>query len=628
MIGSRSNILIKLGLVIIICMQIIITNADDGVDQLTGAFNGAWNSVKDYGENFGTGIAATFSGKCIMAGGCSYSVMVWNDSPGPINAVIEDVKKVMGIDFDGDTIRAEVVQPYQYVGGVQNGLFWHMDLYFKVALQIDVNNPGLYESYSATKKPANPTNWNTIFRKNIAYPDMTNNVYYYRVYTDKTVPKAEYLGIKTTTNEFNGVFTNSAAQSAILKFMKNGQTYQATLEPGSFSLLSSDSLVKDSIRPAKEGTEKRFLTFLKDGSTVFASLPLMPEAICGMQPNPVKPKEFIPSEPMLYTYEVFQNGQNFDVGMQGLALGHYPQTLGADAKKNVVRDINPLECHVWYQSPDDYKKKMDPKDTDMPFEPNGQVWISYTTKDSLFQKKIKAGDVVDFSLLRPQISEKKSSLLVVFVATQDDVKAKAFLKRLTDGVIGQDALEPVVKVSTFDAATVLSAVKPNLKGIIDDTKGNGNSGVKGLVLLVDRFSPRGLGYGPYYYQIPPALLRIDQLSGLFATFLDAKKISSDKEKLQKFSDDLDKKIIAWIVAYQTNKSGITQEITQFIQQYGADGFFETKGGSKTLNALGKHGLDMLLSGPVSFENYPLIYQAGSNEFILLAGDKPKDWPAK
>jgi len=623
--NQNKNIFLKFSLIIIFCLQTIIINTDDGVDQLTNAFNGAWGSVKDYGENFGTGIAESFSGKCLKED-CNYTLIVWNDSPGTINVAIEDVKKLMGINVDGSVNHEVQVPPYENKGGVPKGIFWHMDLYFKVALQIDVNNLGLYESYSAAQKPSGLTNWNTIFRKNIAYPD-AKNIYYYRTYTDKSVPKAEYLGIKTTTNEFNGVFTNSAAQSVTLKFMKNNQNYEVTLESGTFSLLSSDSQTPHSIRPAKDATEKRFLTFLKDG-TIFATLPLKAEAICNMQQNPAKPSEYIPSDPMLYTYEVFQGAQGLEVSMQGLALGHYPQTLGADAKKNVVRDINPMECHVWYQSPEQYKKKMNEGDTDVPFEPYGQVWISYVTKDSLFQKKIKAGDVVDFSIIRPLVSEKKSSLFVVFVVTQDDSKAKAFIKRLTDGVIGQDALAPVVTVSNFNASTVLSSVQPNVRGIIDDTKGNGNSGVIGLVLLVDTFSPRGLGSGPYYYVIPPALLRIDQLSGLLATFLDSKKVSTDKSVLKAFADDLDKKIIAWIAAYQTNKAGVTQEITNFIQQFGADGFFETKGGSKTLNALGQHGLNMLLSGPVSFAHYPIIYQAGSNDFILLAGEKPKDWPTQ
>ena len=43
-------------------------------------------------------------------------------------------------------------------------------------------------------------------------------------------------------------------------------TYQVTLEPGTFSLLSSDSQFKNSIRPAKEGSEKRFLTFAQNGN--------------------------------------------------------------------------------------------------------------------------------------------------------------------------------------------------------------------------------------------------------------------------------------------------------------------------------------------------------------------------
>ena len=107
-------------------------------------------------------------------------------------------------------------------------------------------------------------------------------------------------------------------------------------------------------------------------------------------------------------------------------------------------------------------------------------------------------------------------------------KQKHFSKRLSDGVIGQGALEPFVTVPDFDASTVLKTITANPKGIIDDTKGSGSSGIQGLVLVVDYFSPRGLGYGPYYYTIQPALLRVDQVSGLFGSFLDTKKITGDR----------------------------------------------------------------------------------------------------
>ena len=73
-------------------------------------------------------------------------------------------------------------------------------------------------------------------------------------------------------------------------------------------------------------------------------------------PDPNKAPTYVPADPMLYTYEVFQGSQGLDVSMQGLGIGNYTQTVGKDSTKNVVRDINPLECHVWYQSSDQYKK--------------------------------------------------------------------------------------------------------------------------------------------------------------------------------------------------------------------------------------------------------------------------------
>ena len=151
---------------------------------------------------------------------------------------------------------------YDHIGGQANGTFWHMDLYFKFAVQWDVNNKFLYESYSASGKPPRETNWNALYRRNIAYPD-AKNVYHYRAYSERTIPKVEYLGIKTTTPEFNGVFLNSATQAVGLQCMKNGVSYTVTLEPDTFSLLSSDSWVKNSIRPAKMAAKNVHLPFCK-----------------------------------------------------------------------------------------------------------------------------------------------------------------------------------------------------------------------------------------------------------------------------------------------------------------------------------------------------------------------------
>ena len=546
---------------------------------------------------------------------------------------------MLGIDFDGDITESKEIPPYSHGGGIpkgpnSDGKFYHSGLYLKVALQFDQNNQNLYESYDVNTQVGNQNfKWSTNRRWNIAYPD-PKNVYSYRMYTERHIVKAEYLGIKTTTNEFNGVFVNttnedakgnvaSQGQNVLLQFMKNNVNYQVTLEPGIFNILNSDANVPNSMRP-KDDTEKRSLTFLTMDKRILAQIPLTPEAICNMLPDPKKEGAFIPGDPMLYTYEIFQGTKGISVGMQGLAVGHYKQTLDVNnPTKNVVRDINPLECHVWYQSPQDTQKMLDPKSTDVAFNPQEQVWISYVTKDSVVQKKINPGDVVDFTILRPQVSEKQALLFVVALQTNDDTKAQAFLKRLTDGIIGKDAITPKVQVSDFNASVVFTKIEANDKGVVDDTQG---SGITGAVLVMDMFSPRGLGYGPYYYMIPSPLLRMDQLSNALSSFLDPKKIGvTDKKSGDDFqTKTLNPKIVTWITNYQKNKQGVKQEVTSYVQQYASSGFFEKDG--KTLSSFGKHALAMVLTGPVSIENYPLIRQAGTNEFILLAGEKPKEWP--
>ena len=379
------------------------TYADDWSD-VTNAFNDAAGSVKDYAVNFGLGIGEAFSGQCLQPD-CYYSFRVWNDTPWYIRGAEEDVKKVLGIDFDGDITESKEIPPYSHGGGIQransDGKFYHSGLYLKVALQFDQNNQNLYESYDVNTQVGNQNfKWSTNRRWNIAYPD-PKNVYSYRMYTERHIVKAEYLGIKTTTNEFNGVFVNttnedakgnvaSQGQNVLLQFMKNNVNYQVTLEPGIFNILNSDANVPNSMRP-KDDTEKRSLTFLTMDKRILAQIPLTPEAICNMLPDPKKEGAFIRGDPMLYTYEIFQGTKGISVGMQGLAVGHYKQTLDVNnPTKNVVRDINPLECHVWYQSPQDTQKMLDPKSTDVAFNPQEQVWISYVTKDSVVQKKNKS----------------------------------------------------------------------------------------------------------------------------------------------------------------------------------------------------------------------------------------------
>lgn len=602
--------------------------ADELSDAFNGAVDGAKNSFSGV-SNMVDGMAAAFTGECHGAN-CYYTFAVWNDSPGPILAAREDVKKVLGADFDGDVIEAYAIDPYKHFGGSPGVPFYHAHLYYKIALQIDKNNEHMYEQYGTTAPTSrSKPSWHSLYRKNIAIPDPdSSHVYYYRVYSQQGVVKAEYLGMKTTTDQFNGVFFNNSSFSGItLKFLKNKKTYQVTLEPGTFSTLSSDTEVEHSIRP--DSKEQRYFTFLRDNKQ-FMQLPIPVEGIANMMQDPKNPKKFIAGDPMVYTYEVYQGSSGPSVGLQGLSIGHYTQMIDPKSTtKAVVRDINPVECHVWLQSAAQaLQAQKASKDTPSFLDFPGQVWIIYQTHDSVIQQKITPGSVADFTLVRPQIAEQQAYLYVVALDTTDDAKAKQWLARFTKGTIGKDAHKLVAPIQKFDAATVLSTIMPSPYGTIDDTA-QGGSGVVGKVLLVDAFSPRGVGFGPFYYTINPMLIQLDQLRDTFVAFLDGKKMGTESAK-EAFYQQFDTKLIEMIQTYPSKPQAVINQIFSWLQQYGYDRLFENpqaSGSARVLNSLGKKARDILISGPVSIQNYPAFAQAGSNEYVLSGGQKPTTWPA-
>lgn len=596
-------------------------------DDLSDAFNNVVNTVKNTGVSMGVGIAETFSGECLRSN-CYYTFAIWNDSPGPIRAAREDVKKVMGVDFDGDIIESYVIAPFDHFGGAQGTPFYHSNLYFKVALQIDKNNENMYQNYSKIHGTPNKPFWQSLYRKNIAIPDPdSTHVYYYRVYSQQGVVKAEYLGLKTTSDQFSGVFYNNTTTPVHLKFLKNSVSYQVTLEPGTFSILNSDPNTSNSIRPTEKDKEQRFFTFLNNGKQ-FMQIPVTPIGICNLLPDPKKQGAFTVGDPMVYTYEVYQGHSGLAAGMQGLAIGHYTQMADPkDQTKIVVRDINPVQCSVWLQSADQAKQQLPAAQQAESnfFDFPGQVWLLYQTSDWSLQQKITPGSVTDFMLLRPKISEQQASVYVVALNTQDDTKAKQWISRFLQGTIGKDATKVVDQIQKFDASTVFTTIVANPAGTIDDSAQNG-SGLTGMLLVADSFTPRGVGSGPFYYTIPPLIVRLDQLQEIFNSFFDGKKVGTAQDQVT-LSQTLAQKIVSWIKIYSTQGAQVTNDVIALLTKYGADRLLSSTAKGQ-LTALGKKALDMILTGPVSIKNYPAIVQAGNNEYILSGGEKPTSWPAK
>jgi hypothetical protein len=251
-----------------------------------------------------------------------------------------------------------------------------------------------------------------------------------------------------------------------------------------------------------------------------------------------------------------------------------------------------------------------------------QVWIFYKTKDYQYQKKVSAGDLIDFTLLRPRLSEKNAWLYVAGLQTTDDKKALNFLNRLADGAIGEDLKEPVTAISQFNENINLETIQPNNHGVIDDTKG---SGIKGYVLLADKVLPRGVGFGPFYYQIRPLVVQLGQLIDLFGSYLNAKLFA----KVSDMNQEVSQKIEQWITMYPQNNQTVITQVTDYLQQKGVDQLItNTVSPTRSLNERGKNAVTTLVSGPVSIAHYPYQQQAGTNEYVYYLGAAPDGWPTK
>ncbi len=620
--------------------SIIRSDLQDSINSLKNS----WDGGKNFVEGMVRGIVGSV-GVCFEAdwSHCVYSPRIWNDSPGVIFVAKQDLTKVLGAGFSGGLTRQQALWPYTDTGA-GDGSWWHEDLNFILWL-LRAKNNGEDEGYSqyktkvkdyAAKGSVVPGFGSAIgalagsivtteemekysfFDKKLSQshgdPD---NWYYYRAYTYQGQLKGEYLGIKTTTPEFNGVFYNSSKEPITLEFAKDSQNYKVLLEAGTFSLLNSSSSVTNSIRPP--ATQERAFTFYQ-ADTVIAAMPIRAEGICNMQEDATT-KKMVPGAPMVYTYEIADTQQGPQVSLQGLAIGNYDQPFDTtDPQKSVVRDINPMHCHFWYQSAAQAQAaaKSDQLYLDIPVP----LWIFYKTADYSYQQKVKPEDVIDFSLIRPRLSEKNAWLYVVGIQTTDDTKAVQFLTRLADGVIGQDLKEPVTAINNFNENMVLVKTLPNTHGLIDDSAG---SGVKGFVLLADNVTPRGVGYGPFYYQINPCIVQLDQLASLLSSYLNSSLFAS----ADAMNQEINKKITQWVKLYPTDNKTVASQLTDLLTQKGIDQIItNTAAPQRTLNEYGKQGVTTLTSGPVSIANIPTLYQAGSNLYVYNLGAVPAGWPSK
>lgn len=635
--------------------SLIGQSIDDKWNQLGGQVVDTFKSGWDGASGFLKGMEQSFG---YVPDSYKYSFQVWNDAPSSIFAATQRLTGFQGVSFTGNIVNSLVIGPNANSGDT----FKDQKLYLSVWLCADSN---LSDIQHYAKSAEEGAKWGAIagavaglgvlspvttglgaalgglvggtvtteklesykIYKQDIYPWTENdtNLYYYRAYTNKETVKGEYLGVKATTNDFTGQFYNNTSVSNItLTFVKDGKQYIATLEPQSFSLLESSTTKPNSIRPA--ANEQRAFTF-SQGTTPIGYLPIASLGIANVTYNDTT-KKYDPAGPMLYTYEIFSGSKGLAVSMQGLSVGYFSQPTSGK-----VRDINPVQCHVWNKSAAQVTKARASNQqadySSIAFDLPEQVWIAYKTKDSTIQQKIQAGAVFDFTFLRPQLSEQEAWLYIISLQTDDDQKAKQFLDRLTTGKIGQKAVVTDV-TQPLDKNNILTSMQANKNGIIVDTNGAGNSGLTGFVVLADKFLPTGVGIGPFYYYNDPSQLQIDQFANIIY-FADRYYVKNDAGALVLSNDvmqELSIKIPQWIRDYQKDKEGVKTSVKNYIQQKGNNGIFQDpNASSRVLNAQGQRMFDSLISGPVSIEHYPIVRKAGTNYYVFGLGDKPADWPS-
>ncbi|MBI2775170.1 hypothetical protein HYX58_04155 [Candidatus Dependentiae bacterium] len=607
-------------------------NIDQKWDDLKNKFVNTAQNASDGASGFLNGIGQSVG---IVTADYHYSFQVWNDTANAVLAATQRIVPAMGMSISEDYDYAQIVEPFTNSGQS----FVNQQLYFSVALFADPKNSfaqllGKASVQDLQKVAGASAQYQILSRDIYPWPKDDNNMYFYRVYRAKTNFAAEYLGIKTATTDFLGMFYNNSAKDVTLEFVKDSQDYKITLEAGTFNSLQSTSTnFPFSIRP--QPGKKAAFNF-SAGNNPFATMPIAQQGIGNVSYNETT-KTYDPAGPMLYTYEVYSKDSGaLDVTIQGLSIGNFDQPISGK-----LRDINPVQCHVWRQSAQQAQiertkaatKESTDDTTSIAYDAPETFWVAYKTQDYSIAKKVEAGKVLDFTIIRPQIKEKEAWLYGVTLLTNDDTKAKKFLDRLSEGKIGQGAV--YTKAGLIGGELDLSKMSANTNGLIADTdpKDGNRSGVIGYVIFADSFLPTGVDSSAnFYYFAPPPDLRIDQLLGLIYFSDDSYTKDQNGAIVLKpsIAQAAQKNFLSWLAQYPKNKANVQSEVKKYIQENGNAVLFVNGSGAsgeRVLTQQGQHMVDMILDGPISIANYPLLRKAGINYYVFTLGGRPDSWPS-
>ncbi|MDP3787839.1 MAG: hypothetical protein Q8Q60_00810 [Candidatus Chromulinivorax sp.] len=332
-----------------------------------------------------------------------------------------------------------------------------------------------------------------------------------------------------------------------------------------------------------------------------------------------------------FIIEIFQDpGKKLEVGIQGFNPGNYDVPVMPR-----VRDLTPCPCTFWYQSFEEGGSIEGYGD--LP----GQVWVVYGGADNRVQVKVQPGQAFMWNLVRPLVRQGDQFVYFVYVITTDDAVAKKFVTKIVSQQLGKNIIDqyqnmidtPVPVASTrqdlnvtgaantaadlsLTASQEVAVVMGNLAiadGVIEDK----DQGVIGYIVGTDIFTPKGLGFGRYYYTLAPSVISFANLVSLIYGCLDSSKMSSIGGSDDAIQKALTTTVSGWFVQNIKNPADVQKQVQQYLIGYGNSKIVDATTG--TLTKYGQARLQSIMSGAVSLKYPSMKLSTVTNQFVYDFG---------
>jgi len=273
----------------------------------------------------------------------------------------------------------------------------------------------------------------------------------------------------------------------------------------------------------------------------------------------------------------------------------------------------------------------------------GQGWSTDKISNGVVMGQVPLGQAVSFYIVRPSVNFKPNPplnsdetktgiktaarLYVVSLNTTDQNTAQKFLTNLASGKISFPQYTPPTNAPLTDQekAALLTQPLPTTLAQVTDA----DSGVNGILLTSDIFSPYGGGKGPFYYTVtsPQAYTQ---------TVVSAVQVACNPDLFQSDSQQSDfvDLVASWFTLSQTDMTTAQKTIKTYLQTNGRDFMFapgSTPGSldKTTFTPNGNLSYQKIINGPGGLIKPPLLWIGGTNHHVYTQTDVPTTWkPSK